>query len=172
MQGCRPIRPIAELERELAESRDYTQAVEEQYEGANEELQSSGEEIQSANEELQSTNEELETSKEELESNNEELRTVNEEMANRNIELTGLNNDLNNFHASVNMAMVLLARDLTIRRFTTQAAKTFNLQPTDIGRFIGNIKNDLNLSDLEQVLADVIDTVSVREREVKNKEGQ
>ena len=88
------LRRAAALERELAETRDYLQSMQEQHEAANEELQASNEEVQSANEELQSINEELETSKEELESANEELTTVNEEMANRNTELNRLNSDL------------------------------------------------------------------------------
>ena len=101
-------RRVAELERELAENRDYTESLQEQHEAANEELQASNEEATSANEELQSLNEELETSKEELESANEELTTVNEEMANRNAELNRSNADLNNLHASINMAILLL----------------------------------------------------------------
>ena len=87
----------------------------------------SNEEVQSANEELQSINEELETSKEELESANEELTTVNEEMANRNAELNRLNSDLINLQTSTKLAIVLLGRDLTIRRFSPQAEKQFNL---------------------------------------------
>jgi two-component system, chemotaxis family, CheB/CheR fusion protein len=85
---------MAGLERDLSETRDYLQSVQEHQESANEELQASNEEGQSANEELQSLNEELETSKEELESTNEELTTVNEEMANRNAELHRLNEAL------------------------------------------------------------------------------
>jgi chemotaxis methyl-accepting protein methylase/signal transduction histidine kinase/PAS domain-containing protein len=81
---------IAGLERDLTESRDHLQSVQEHQEAANEELQSANEEGQSANEELQSLNEELETSKEELESTNEELTTVNEEMVSRNTELNQL----------------------------------------------------------------------------------
>lgn len=81
---------VAGLERELSETRDYLQSVQERQETANEELQASNEEGQSANEELQSLNEELETSKEELESTNEELTTVNEEMVNRNTMLNRL----------------------------------------------------------------------------------
>src|SRR5439155_57924 len=103
-------RRVAELERALAENRDYTQSLQEQHEAANEELQASNEEVTSANEELQSINEELETSKEELESTNEELTTVNDEMANRNAELNRTNADLNNLHTGINMAIVLLTR--------------------------------------------------------------
>lgn len=78
-------------------------------------------------------NEELETSKEELESTNEELTTVNEEMANRNTELNRLNADLNNLQVSIQTAILLLGRDLAVRRFTPLAGKVFNLLATDVG---------------------------------------
>jgi PAS domain S-box-containing protein len=136
-------RRVVELESELVETRDYLQSVQEQYESINEELQASNEEVQSANEELQSINEELETSKEELESANEELTTVNEEMANRNADLNRLNSDLVNIQTSANLAIVLLGRDLTIRRFSVRAAKLWNLLATDIGRPFGQVRHNL-----------------------------
>lgn len=163
---------LATLERELSETRDYLQSVQEQYEAANEELQAQSEELQSGNEELQSINEELETSKEELESTNEELTTVNEEMANRNTELSRSNADLNNLHVSINTAILVLARDLTIRRFTAQAEKLFNLLATDVGRPINGIRHNLDFSGLEETVREVIDTVNMREREVQDKEGR
>ena len=116
-----PSRRESELERDLAETRDYLQSVQEQHKATNEELQASNEEVQSANEELQSINEELETSKEELESANEELTTVNDEMGRRNAELSRLNSDLTNFQTSARQAIVVLGRDLAIRRFSAQA---------------------------------------------------
>src|SRR5262249_6754124 len=187
---------IKSLETELSDTRDYLQSIQEQHEAANEELQASNEEVQSANEELQSINEELETSKEELESANEELTTLNEEMSHRNTELSRLNADLSNLHSSVNMAILVLARDLTIRRFTTPAEKIFNLLATDVGRPLSSVRHNLIVVNergsrgndprssattenqsltpsaaitpfpLEDLLRDVIDTVSVREREV------
>ncbi len=136
-------RRLAELEFELTETRDYLQSIQERHEAADEELQASNEEIQSANEELQSINEELETSKEELESANEELTTVNDEMAYRNAELSHLNSDLVNIQTSAHLAIVLLKRDLTIRRFSAQAEKQFNLVATDIGRPFGHVRHNL-----------------------------
>ena len=165
-------RRVAELECELSETRDYLQSVQEQNEAANEELQSSNEEVTSANEELQSINEELETSKEELESSNEELTTVNEEMANRNAELNRANADLNNLHASVNLPIVVLTRDLAIRRFTPPAAELFNFVDTDVGRPMSNVRHNLDLPDLEALLKQVIDTISERGREVRDKAGR
>jgi two-component system, chemotaxis family, CheB/CheR fusion protein len=165
-------RRVAGLERELVETRDYLQSLQEQHEAANEELQASNEEVQSANEELQSINEELETSKEELESTNEELTTVNEEMANRNTELNRLNSDLVNLQTSTKLAIVLLARDLTIRRFSAQAERQFNLLAADVGRPIGNVRHNLELSDLEDLIAEVIADVRESEREVRDKDGR
>ena len=71
---------VAELEKELAYTRESLQATVEEAQATNEELTSANEEMQSTNEEMQSTNEELETSKEELQSVNEELTTVNSEL--------------------------------------------------------------------------------------------
>jgi two-component system CheB/CheR fusion protein len=136
-------RRIADLEHELYETRDFVQSIQEQYEAANEELQASNEEVTSANEELQSVNEELETSKEELESANEELTTVNEEMANRNAELSRLNADLNNLQNSTKLPIVLIGRDLTVRRFNADGQKKFNLMASDIGRPLNSIRHNL-----------------------------
>jgi two-component system, chemotaxis family, CheB/CheR fusion protein len=165
-------RRVADSERELSDMRDYLQSVEEQHEAATEELQASNEEVQSANEELQSLNEELETSKEELESANEELTTVNEEMANRNTELNRLNSDLLNLQTSTHLVIVLLGRDLTLRRFSAQAEKQLNLLATDVGRPLSSVRHNLDLSDLEAFVGEVIATVREHEREVRDKDGR
>ena len=169
-------RPLAELKADLSETREYLQVMQEQHEAANEELQAANEEVQSANEELQSINEELETSKEELESANEELTTVNEEMLNRNVELNRLNNDLFNLQTSTKLAIVLLGRDLTIRRFSPQAEKQFQLLAADIGRPIGRLRHTLVPSgpeesplDLATLSATVIDELGEQEHEVYDK---
>ena len=165
-------RRIALLEAELAEMRDYAQSNQEQHQAANEELQASNEEVQSANEELQSVNEELETSKEELESANEELTTVNEEMANRHAELNRLHSDLVNIQTSAQQAIVLLGRDLTIRRFSVPAEKQLNLKTSDLGRPFSDVRHNLGASDLELFITEVIDSVRASEREVQDKDGR
>ena len=165
-------RETARLAHELAATREYLQSVIEQQEAANEELQSSNEEVQSANEELQSINEELETSKEEIQSSNEELATVNEELHNRNTELGQTNNDFINLIASVQLAIVILGPDLRIRRFTPMAERMFNLITADVGRPITDIQLGIGMPDLPSMLREVIDTMSVREAEVRDKEGR
>jgi len=162
---------VAGLQQELASSREYLQSIIQELEAANEELQSANEEVLSANEELQSTNEELDTAKEELQSTNEELNTVNEELHGRNEELARLNSDLLNLLGSVNIALVIVANDLRIRRFTPMAERVLNLLPADLGRPIGHIKPNIDCPDLEELTLRVIDTVTPTEREVHDSQG-
>jgi two-component system, chemotaxis family, CheB/CheR fusion protein len=162
----------ARLAQELAATREYLQSVIEQQEAANEELQSSNEEVQSANEELQSINEELETSKEEVQSSNEELATVNEELQNRNVELGQSNNDFINLLASVQLPIVMLGPDLRIRRFTPMAEKLLNIIGADVGRRISDIKLGVAVPDLEPTLLEVMEAVTVKEIEVRDKLGR
>lgn len=163
---------IAQLKQELAATKEYLQSIIEALEATNEELQSANEEIQSGNEELQSTNEELQTSKEELESANEELHTVNEEMQHRNDLLTQLNNDLTNLLDSVNLPMVMVGPDLSVRRFTPQAAKVLGLTATDVGRPIARLKLKAELDNLEQMMLDVISEVRPKQYRIRDSEGQ
>ena len=140
---------IAQLEKKLGAAREHLQSVINEREVADEELRSANEEIQSSNEELQSTNEELETAKEELQSTNEELTTLNEELRHTNLELSEVNNDLLNLLRSVNIPVVIVGRDLRIRRFTPPAHKTLKLIPSDVGRLITDLQPDIQIPDLE-----------------------
>ena len=163
---------IIQLRQELAATREYLQSIIESQEGTNEELQSANEEIQSGNEELQSTNEELQTSKEELESANEELHTVNEEMQHRNELLTQLNNDLTNLLYSVNLPIVLVGADLSVRRFTPQAATVLGLSSSDISRPMPRLRLKLDMGSLEQNMLDVIQQVQSQQLRVQDSDGK
>ncbi len=165
-------RQTVRLKRELEATRDYLQSIIEEQEAMNEELRSANEEIQSSNEELQSTNEELETAKEELQSSNEELMTLNEELEHRNEELAHVNNDLLNLLASVDLPIVMLDSNLRIRRFNPGAQRTLNLIPSDAGRSIRDLKLTLDLNDLDKMIAGVIDTLEVRELQVRDHNGR
>src|SRR5438105_8406323 len=165
-------RQTIQLKQELAATKRYLHSLVEDKDASNEELQAANEEILSSTEELQSTNEELQTAKEELESTNEELHTVNEELHNRNFELTQANNDFVNLLSSVNIAMLMLGGDLRIRRVTPQAEKLLGLIPTDVGRVITSIRPNIDVPDLEQMIAEVIKTVTAQGRDVRDREGQ
>ena len=161
-----------QLQHEINSLREYLQSVIEVQESTNEELKSANEEILSSNEELQSTNEELQTAKEEAQSANEELATVNDELRHRNNELGRLNDDLVNLFSGVNIPIIMLSRNLRIRRFTPMAEKTFNLIPSDVGRPISDIKSNLRIDDLAGVTNAVIDSLVPYESDVEDMTGR
>ena len=162
----------AAITRELAETNRDLHAIIQEQEATNEELQAANEEILSSNAELQSTNEELQTAKEELQATNEELTTVNEEMQNRNAELTHAIDDLRNLTASIDVGIVMLESDLTIRHFSPAAAKVLNLIAGDIGRPIGNIKPNLNVGDLDEFIAQSVDSLVELQHELQDSDGR
>lgn len=166
--------PPGEVERlrtELSSTKESLQAIIEEQEATNEELKSANEEIESANEELQSTNEELETAKEELQSTNEELTTLNEELINRNGELAQLNDDLNNLLTSINIPIIMVDANLTVRRVTPQAQTIFNLIPADVGRKLTDIKPNIHLPNMDKMIREVIDDLMPHEIEVRDRTG-
>ncbi len=170
--GKRQSREDARLRQDLQATKESLQSMIQEQEAINEELKSANEEALSSNEELQSTNEELETAKEELQSTNEELVTVNEQLGNRNFELAQLNDDLTNLISSVDIPILMLSGDWRIRRFTAQAEKLLNLLPGDVGRPIVNLRPNIDVPDLAKLVTEVVDTMSLREREVQDLGGR
>jgi two-component system CheB/CheR fusion protein len=162
---------VSKIEQELATTREHLQTLIEEQESINEELRSANEEIQSSNEELQSTNEELETAKEELQSTNEELITLNEELKSGNVELSELNNDLTNLLRSVNIPIVMVDRNLRIRRFTPVAQRALKLIAADVGRVITDLRADVEIPRLEELVHEVMETLSSKEIEIQDRNG-
>jgi len=119
----------------------------------------------------QSMNEEMETTKEELQSTNEELMTLNDELQNQNIELSEINNDVQNLFRCINIPMLMLNSDLSIRRFNNMAENLLNLITADVGRPIGNIKPNIEIPEFEQLIQEVLDNLVSREMEVQDRWG-
>ncbi len=163
---------VARLRKEFTRTAENLKALSEEKDTFNEELKAANEEIQSSNEELQSMNEELETSKEEIQSTNEELLTTNEELQNKNIELTHANDDLSNVFSSTNIPIIIVGNDLRIKRFTPMARKVMNLIPTDVERPIGDIKLNIDIVNLEELILSVIEDMAQKELEAKDKDGR
>jgi len=159
------------LKQELANTKEYLQAIVKEHQGTNQSLKAANEEILSSNEELQSTNEELQTAKEEIQATNEELNTINDELQRRNAESIQASNDLQNVLSSINIPILILESDLRVRRFTPLAARIFNLIPTDVGRPLSDIKHNLNIPNLEQEILEVISTLNLKAQEVQDQDG-
>ena len=98
------------------------------------------------------------------------MTTVNEELGNRNSELATVNNDLNNLLTSINIPIIIVDSELCVRRVTAPGEKIFNLIPSDVGRPLSNIKPNLDIPDLVPLIHEVIESLSMREREVRDSE--
>ncbi|HMG22608.1 MAG TPA: ATP-binding protein, partial [Kofleriaceae bacterium] len=143
----------------------------EELQSMNEELETAKEELQSTNEELQSSNEEIQTAKEELQSTNEELETVNEELQRGNVRLSEANDDLLNVLASVDIAIIIVDPERRVRRFTPKARAVMKLIPGDVGRPIADLQPSVDVTGLDAMIAEVIETLAVREAEVHHPDG-
>ncbi len=161
-------REFTRLKQELAATQASLRAATESEDPVREEFQSANEEILSANEELQSSNEELETSKEELQSANEELNTLNNELGHKNAELHDLNNDLSNFLNSTRIPVVMLNRNLRIRRLTPSADLLVKAVSSDAGRLIADIRLNIKVPDLEERIAKVLESLQPAEIDVQD----
>ncbi|TMA11325.1 MAG: response regulator [Deltaproteobacteria bacterium] len=160
------------LREELAATKQYLESMVEQHQIADDDFATVNEELIAANEELQSTNEELESAKEELQSANEELTTLNDELRSRNAELDRLANDLSNILAAVDVPVVIVDSQRRVRRFTPDTRSLVNLIPSDAGRPIDNIKFNVDVSDVDGRIADVMQSGKPREWEVRNSTGR
>ena len=135
---------VVQLQQELMATKEYLQFVIAEHERANEDLQSA----------------------------NEELTTVNEELHTRNAELDQANGDLVNLLSSVQIPIVILGRDLRIRRFTPVAARALNLIPSDVGRPLSVLRPNVLVPDFEQLIDGVMDSLTPKEAEVQDREGR
>ena len=153
------------LQRELAATKEYLRSVIEQN-------ATNLEELRAANEEAQASNEELETAQEELESANEELNTLNEELKISNDEFVKVNRDLTNLLESISIPLVMVGRDLRIRRFTRAIQPMLNLIASDVGRSITDLQPKMELPDLRSLLLDAMERGDRKPRDIRDSHGR
>ena len=163
---------IDALEQALSNTKETLQATIESQQVISEEMLSSNEEMQSTNEEMQSTNEELETSREELQSLNEELITVNAELQSKIEQLSDIENDMKNLLDNASAGIIFLDQHMHIRLFTREAIRVYRLAQSDVGRYLGDIKSDLEGADLLVQAQNVLDSLVPFEYEVRTTNGR
>ncbi len=152
------------LRRELVATKEYLHSI-------IEDNSSTLEELRAANEEAQAGNEELETAQEELESANEELNTLNEELKISNVEFSKVNRDLANLLESISIPLVMVGRDLRIRRFTRAIGPMLNLVASDVGRPITDFQPQVELPDLRRLLLDAMEGGNRTPRDIRDSHG-
>jgi two-component system CheB/CheR fusion protein len=152
------------LRRELIATKEYLRSI---VEGNATTL----EELRAASEEAQAGNEELETAQEELESANEELNTLNEELKISNLEFSKVNRDLSNLLESLSIPLVMVGRDLRVRRFTRAIEPLLSLIAADVGRSITDLQPQMKLPDLRRLLLDAMEGGNRKPRDIRDSNG-
>ena len=155
----------ARLRNELVATKEYLQSIVE-------DNATTLEQLRAANEEAQAGNEELETAQEELESANEELNTLNEELKISNVEFSKVNRDLANLLESISIPLVMVGRDLRIRRFTRAIEPMLNLIASDVGRSITDLQPQMELPDLRRLLLDAMEGGNRKPRDIRDSHGR
>ncbi len=162
---------VPELETELAENKEYFEAIVDQQDATHAELQAAYEASLSINEEYQSTNEELESAKEEMQSLNEEMVTTNEQLHQRHAELQARTAEVSSLLESVDMPMLLLTRNLRLRAFNSRAAGELHLSQALVGRGLPGAHVPVSLLELQDLVDGALRDNDVQEREIQDARG-
>ncbi|MEO6058288.1 MAG: chemotaxis protein CheB [Gemmatimonadales bacterium] len=161
-----------ELEQELADTKEYLQAIIDQQDVTHAELQAAYEASLSTNEEFQSTNEELESTKEELQSVNEELITVNEEMHQRNAELSARTAEVSGLLEAMEFPILLLTADLRLQAFNSAAAAQLRLPPSARGREVTQVELPVPTDQLRGLVGLALKEGTLQERQTQDRDGR
>jgi two-component system CheB/CheR fusion protein len=81
------------------------------------------------------------------------------------------NQDLLDVFSTVNIPLVILDKHARIRRFTAAARRLFNAADSDVGRALSELALNIELDDLEAIVAHVIDRGEPWESEVRDRDG-
>ena len=156
---------ITDLEKDLHMAQDSLKKTVSELESVNAELQAANEELLTANEELQSSNEELQ-------SVNEELYTVNSEYQTKVNELAAVNDDMTNFLFTTLVGIIMVDRNLNIRKFTEYIASEFHVADQDVGRSIRYIAFNFATIDLIALCRQVLSTMKPIEKNCASVTGK
>ncbi|GGM10662.1 CheR family methyltransferase [Nakamurella endophytica] len=144
---------LEQATKQLQAASEELQSTNEELETTNEELQSTVEELETTNEELQSTNEELETMNEELQSMNDELQGANDELRERSAEVASLNTFMRSILGSMNFAVVVVDRELTVRVWNELAEDLWGVRTDEaVGTHLLNLDIGLPVGELRPLL--------------------
>jgi signal transduction histidine kinase len=86
--------------------------------------------------------------------------------------LEGLSHDVNNVLVGLDIPVVILEKDHRIRRFTPQAGKVLNLVAADVGRRIKDIRFNVGISGLDEMIGQAVHGRGIIKREIRDREGR
>ena len=88
------------------------------------------------------------------------------------MELSQVNRDLTNLLESISIPLVMVGRDLRIRRFTRAMEPMLNLIAADVGRSITDLQPQMELPDLRRLLLDAMEGGNRKPRDIRDAHGR
>ncbi len=101
----------------------------------------------------------------------EQLEEENAGLLRRDLETRHANDDLTNVLSSVGIAIVLLDRELRVRRFTPEAGRLLRLTRADLGRRLSDLESPLHAPDLLATVREVLESLVPRDETVTDDAG-
>lgn len=163
VKGFQKEKMVQKLQQELKQSRMEISTLQSK-------LDINSEELQTSNEELMATNEELQSANEELQSVNEELYAVNSELNQKLSDLSQANDDIDNLLNSSKIEVILLDREMCIRKTTPFIERHFDFTTNDLGRPLYQINHKFKnaADDLYDLCKRVINTGKSHQKELQD----
>lgn len=96
----------------------------------------------------------------------------NRELEHRYAELSQLNTDLTNLFGSLQIPVLILGRDLRIRRFSPAAETLFNLRSGDIGRPLSDMRFGAAIPNLKSDCVATMNSGKGSERQIQDYRGK
>ena len=81
--------------------------------------------------------------------------------------LEWINDDLENYFRNTIIPQLYIDASLVLRKFTPPAMKQFNLKNTDLGKYIGDIKDNFRYPSIIENIETVISTNEILEKEIQ-----
>ena len=88
------------------------------------------------------------------------------------MEFSKVNRDLTNLLESISIPLVMVGRDLRIRRFTRAMEPMLNLIASDVGRSITDLQPQMELPDLRRLLLDAMEGGNRKPRDIRDSHGR
>lgn len=121
---------------------------------------------------LQALEEEREAYREECDAALVKAHAQNRYLQEQEKKLAQTGDELINLLSSVEIPIVMVDRNLGIRRYVAQAEKLWNLQPEDVGRSLLDIEPGFALPDLEEILRHVMEQMEPCHLELQDDQGK
>jgi len=163
---------VRRIEEELVLTKDRLRSAIEQYDLSVKGLDTSNEQLLKVKNDLRSASQGFEIEKLEMQAENDRSTAIDHELKEKADIAEQVNSNFQDLLSSADIGSIFLDRALQIRRYTPVIEDIFNIIPTDIGRPLSHLTHKLEQVNCTADAAEVLRTLKLIEREVRDRDGK